>query len=72
MQEHEHMCGHPTCYKNENETTMYRVESRCGEGAFTVCGRHLIERDIERASAIVTAKPASRANAEILESLKNE
>jgi len=72
MKDFDHMCDHPTCYKTENDTTMYRVESRHGEGAFTVCGNHLIERDVPRAEAVVTSKPASAANAEILEGLKSD
>jgi hypothetical protein len=51
---------------------MYRVQSRHGEGEFTVCGSHLIERDVPRAEAIVTAETASAANAATLEGLKSD
>lgn len=50
---------------------MYKVESRHGDGAFTVCGEHLIERDVDRAKAIVT-NAASAANAEVLGGLKDD
>lgn len=72
MKDFDHMCGHPTCYKTENDCTIYEVQSRHGEGSFKVCGGHLIERDVDRAEAIVTAKPASAANAQVLEGLKSE
>jgi hypothetical protein len=49
---------------------MYTVESRTGDGSFTVCGEHLMERDVDRAEAIVTASPASAANKAVLDGLK--
>jgi len=55
MQEHDHMCNHPGCYKTENQCTIYEVESRRSEGSFKVCGAHLMRRDIDRAEARVTA-----------------
>lgn len=69
MREHSHMCDHPTCYSTENDCTIYRVQSRHGAGEFEVCGEHLIEREVDRAEAIVT-DASSAANAEILEGLK--
>lgn len=73
MEDHDHLCNHPTCYETENDTTMYTVESRHGDGSFTVCGEHLIERDVNRAEAIVTAETgtASAENAGVLEALKD-
>lgn len=71
MEPYDHLCDHPTCYRTENDCTMYDVQSRHGEGSFTVCGEHLIERDVDRAEAIVT-NAASAANAEILEGLKSD
>lgn len=71
MQEFDHLCTHPRCYKTENDTTMYEVRSRRGNGKFTVCGEHLIERDVDRAEAIVT-NASSAANSEVLEGLKSD
>jgi len=70
MQEFDHICTHARCYKTENDCTIYEVQSRHGEGSFKVCGEHLLEREVDRAEAIVTAKPASAANAEILANLQ--
>jgi hypothetical protein len=73
MEDFKHMCSQPSCYDTENDTTMYRVQSRHGDGAFTVCGSHLIEREVDRAEAVVTAETtdAAAANAEVLANLKD-
>lgn len=69
MKEHDHMCDHPTCYKTENNCTIYKVQSRHGAGSFEVCGSHLIERDVERTEVIVT-DAGSAANAAVLAGLQ--
>lgn len=69
MKEFSHMCDQPSCYKTENDCTIYKVQSRRGEGSFKVCGSHLIEREVDRAEAIVT-DAGSAANAAVLASLK--
>lgn len=65
MEDHFHMCDHFGCTTTENSATIYRVQSRHGDGEFKVCGEHLIERDVDRAEAIVT-DASSAANANIL------
>ena len=69
MKEHSHMCDHPTCYQTENDCTIYEVQSRHGGGSFEVCGSHLIEREVDRAEAIVT-DAGSAANAAVLSGLQ--
>jgi len=69
MKEYDHMCDHPTCYETENDCTIYEVQSRHGAGSFKVCGSHLIEREVDRAKAIVT-DAGSAANAAVLSGLQ--
>ena len=70
MSDYDHKCNHPTCYTTDEDATIYEVQSRHDDSSFEVCGEHLLERDLERAT-VASDGAASAANAEILAGLKS-
>lgn len=62
-------CSHPTCYKNSEDSTLYKEPTEHNErGWFAVCGEHA---DLQKEGVeVIVNDAASELSGEILKSLK--